>query len=586
VNIRITRLIRVPIFLFLPLSLKAQSTTIPIASGNERILERLEILTGTPLPFHSAIKPFPAKDAVSYVSNILDTGAIYNPKTYNKELTTQIRRILRDYNEWVEPAIAKRNGKETTLQPAAYELSDRPLLQYFYRSPANFFEANGKYYFFRINPVLNFQYARGMEGKDQLFENQRGIELRGGVDGKLFYWSCIMESQAEFPSFVDDYVQKFYALPGNALYKGFDSQLFDSKNAYDYLNAEGYIAFQATPHIGFVFGHGRNAIGNGYRSILLSGFSQNYLHLKVNWEIGPVRYQNLFAELNASSSNAPGNGDYVPKKYLAMHYLSIRPISNLTFGIFEATVFNRENQTGTFEWHYLNPVILYRSVEHFLKSPDNVLLGSNLQWNILRRFQLYGQLLLDEFKFKEFFQEDRWWGKKTAIQAGLKYINAFSVSQLDLQAEFNTIRPYTYSHYDFQGSSFAHYNQALAHPLGANFREAIFLLRYQPADKWFVESRLIRMKTGDDPLGQNFGSNILLPNTTFVQEFGNKTAQGIPATTTLLSLDISYEVRHNLFFDIHYNLRKKSSDLPSLSKNERYLGFGIRLNAERIRMEF
>ncbi len=583
--------------LLLPSSIFGQSNNISLGNPNEKTLERLEILTGTPLPFHASMKPYPAKDAVQYVSNLLDSTTYsknpssgYQLTTINQfipsgQQTTKIRRIFRDYNEWIEPAVAKRNGEGP--YSINYELSEKPLLKWFYRSPANYYEANGEYYYLRVNPVLNFQVSKGAEGKEWLYENQRGLEIRGGLDGKVFFWSRIMENQAAFPEYVDGFVRKFSALPGNGLYKGFSSQFFNITGAYDYLNAEGTVAFNATRHIGLQFGHGRNAIGNGYRSLLLSGFAQNYLHGKVNWEIGPVRYQNLFAELSALSSNAPSSSKLIPKKYMALHYLSIRPVNNLTLGLFEATIFNREGETGQFELHYLNPVILYRSVEHFLKSPDNVLIGANLQWNLFRRVQLYGQLLFDEFKFKEFFfDEPGWWAKKIGLQSGIKYINALGVENLDLQLEYNAVRPYTYSHYDSVGPSYSHYNQALAHPLGSNFREILFLLRYQPTHKWTVETRVFRMKTGDDPAGQNWGSNILLPNTSRVKEYGNEIGQGIHATTTLLGLDICYELRHNLFLDVHYFLRKKNSDLPSLSSNESYFGMGVRLNIERGRMEF
>lgn len=54
-----------------------------------------------------------------------------------------------------------------------------------------------------------------------------------------------------------------------------------------------------------------------------------------------------------------------------------------------------------FELQYLNPVILYRAVEHFLDSPDNVILGTNVKWNPIKGISLYGQFVMDEFKLSE-----------------------------------------------------------------------------------------------------------------------------------------------------------------------------------------
>ena len=314
--------------------------------------------------------------------------------------------------------------------------------------------------------------------------------------------------------------------------------------------------------MGLQFGYGRNFIGNGYRSLILSDFSNNYLYLKANWKVWKLHYQNLFMELAAQSNAGLGANEVLPRKYMAAHYLSYQALPNLSFGIFETVIFDR--QDAGFEFQYLNPVILYRTIEQGLGSPDNVLIGLDVKWNFLHRFQLYGQFMLDEFKFNELFIERRgWWANKYGIQAGLKYINAFGLDHLDLQAEFNQARPYTYTHRD-SSSSYTHYNQPLAHPLGANFREALFIARYQPMKKLFLEGRFIRAKFGEDGAGKNWGGNLLKSHESREQDYGNEIGQGITATTHLLGLDVSYMLAHNVFIDLHYFYRKKESEEDKL----------------------
>jgi hypothetical protein len=58
------------------------------------------------------------------------------------------------------------------------------------------------------------------------------------------------------------------------------------------------------------------------------------------------------------------------------------------------------------------------------------------------------------------------------LQLGAKYINALGIKNLDLQLEYNRVRPFTYSHRD-SVANYTHYNQPMAHPLGANFSETI-----------------------------------------------------------------------------------------------------------------
>ena len=138
--------------------------------------------------------------------------------------------------------------------------------------------------------------------------------------------------------------------------------------------------------MGIQFGHGQNFIGNGMRSLLLSDFSTNYFYLKLNTHVWKFNYQNIFAELVAGARNR-SRDNLLPKKYTATHHLSYNITKNLNVGIFETVVFSRNNQ---FEFQYLNPIILYRSIEQQIGSPDNVLLGIDGRWDFLNQFSLYG----------------------------------------------------------------------------------------------------------------------------------------------------------------------------------------------------
>jgi len=575
----------------IPLWLVAQGSNLPVGGPAYHLLDRLEIKSGVLPPYHSSLKYYTRGDAVHFALSV-DSSA---------HLSASDRRDLRhfylDNNEWLgAPPLPQVIGEKRDAQlmvPASvanahYETSGKPVLRYFYRTPANWFEVDGSYFHLRINPLINFQLSKEREdGKYWRFINQRGVEIRGGLDDRIFFYSKITDTQASFPDYVNQFIQKYHAWPGFAYFKSYKSSHIAIRDGRDNLNAEAYFGLNISKHVGMQFGHGSNFIGNGYRSMLLSNFSSNYLYLKLNWQFGPIRYQNLFAELTAQS-RADFTGDrLLPKKYMAAHYFSLAFSKNFTLGLYEATIFTRDSEIGQFELSYLNPVILYRAVEHFIGSPDNVLLGLDAKVNLFRRAQAYGQLLIDEFNTDYFFHEQKgWWAKKLGGQLGMKYIDAFGVDHLDLQAEFNTARPYTYSHRDSLGASYSHYNMALAHPLGANFRESLLLLRYRPLEKWTLESRLILATKGEDSKGQNWGGNILLSYTTHVQDFGNVTGQGFQSKTTLFGLDLAFEAWHNVFFDLHYFYRKNKSPLPGLAGTDSYFGGGFRWNVFPNRMDF
>lgn len=268
---------------------------------------------------------------------------------------------------------------------------------------------------------------------------------------------------------------------------------------------------------------------------------------------------------------------------MAAHHLNLQLTPNFSVGIFETVIFNRADR---FEFQYLVPVIFYRTVEQGLGSPDNVILGLDLKWNLWNRLQLYGQFVLDELVFNEAVTNNRgWWANKFGLQAGMKYIDLFGIDHLDLQIERNTVRPYTYSH-NSGIASYTHYSQPLAHPLGANFREWVVIGRYRPHPKVEIEGRLIRAQVGEDSDTTNFGSNLLIPNTQREQDYNNETAQGFPATITLIGFDLTYRISHNVFFDIQYFDRVKTGDLESQLQSSRYLGGGFRININRLRMDF
>jgi hypothetical protein len=309
-----------------------------------------------------------------------------------------------------------------------------------------------------------------------------------------------------------------------------------------------------------------------------------YFYLKLNTKIWRFQYQNLFTELNPIGANSLKTEAVLPRKYTAMHYLSYQVNRNISVGLFEAVVFNRSRQ---FELQYLNPVILYRTVEGMIGSPDNEVLGFTGHFNLFNRVQLYGQVLIDEFVYSQLVHPARkgWWGNKYGLQAGLKYMNALGVDHLDLQLEWNEVRPYTYSHFDSL-NSYTHYNQPLAHPLWANFNEWVGILRYQPGPQWFLTARLIHAKTGDNTDTQNWGANPLLQYGSRVMDYGNYIGQGVAATIDLAGLDASWMIWHNLYVDLKLLVRRKKSDDPAKSENTKTFGVGLRMNIWNNNLDF
>jgi hypothetical protein len=274
-----------------------------------------------------------------------------------------------------------------------------------------------------------------------------------------------------------------------------------------------------------------------------------------------------------------GIAGIVPKKYMAAHYLSYKPSKFVSLGLFESVVFDRPDHQ--FELQYLNPIILYRTVEGWIGSPDNVVLGFNARVDIKRSVSFYGQFILDDISIDNILNSHLdWWGNKFGYQLGGKYINAFGINFLDAQVEWNQVRPYTFSHYDSH-ANFSNYKQTLAHPLGANFNEVILSLRYQATKRLGMQSNLYLISTGEDADTVSFGSNVLVPNTQRQGDYGNHIGQGVATDIVYWSTSFQYEFSSGVFLDAQYVYRKKTSAIPARSLMTNHFQFGVRYNMAR-----
>ncbi|HXS55799.1 MAG TPA: hypothetical protein VN726_06720 [Hanamia sp.] len=536
---------------FCPAFIFAQTTYIQEGSKSYDFIDRLEIKQQiNPELNFSTLKPYSRKSIVPAVEYI-DSMARINGSNLTSIDQYNLNSFLMDNSEWVS------GSKESFL-------SKKPFWKSFYVTKPNLFEVNTKDFFLAVNPVINFQAAKESGNSSNLFLNTRGLTARGRIANKIGFSTTITENQERGPQFFQDRVNQFHAVPGVGFYKSF------KKTAFDYFDARGYVTFNATKYIDIQFGYDKNFIGDGYRSLFLSDDANSYLFLKLNTRIWKFNYQNIFMELMPQFQKSGDN--LLARKYAAMHHLSMNVTNWLNVGLFESVVFGRKQY---FDFEYLNPIIFLRYAEGNVGSPDKAHVGIDFKANAAHKFQFYGQFLLDEFIAKQITKDNGYWANKYAYQLGAKYVDAFTVKNLDLQVEINRVRPFTYSHYD-SVTNYTHYNQMLAHPLGANLQEYIGILKYQPAPKWYINARAIYYYQGLDSAGINFGSNPFELYTTRTKDFGYFVGDGRKVKCLNASLVVSYELKENIFIEGSYLFRKYTG-----FSDANIFGIGIRLNSAR-----
>jgi hypothetical protein len=160
---------------------------------------------------------------------------------------------------------------------------------------------------------------------------------------------------------------------------------------------------------------------------------------------------------------------------------------------------------------------------------------------------------------------------------GGKYINAFVVKGLKLQAEYNEVRPYTYTHGEVQ-QNYSHYGMSLAHPFGANFKEFLGFVNYRRGS-WELSWQGMYAIIGKDSLSakSNVGQNIFLSYTTRAFDYGNRTTQGVKTNVLQSQIKFTYFIipNMNLRLELGYIQRSEKND-QGYSLQNPYLFFGFK----------
>ncbi|KEO73333.1 hypothetical protein [Anditalea andensis] len=545
------------LFLFLGMvaNVRAQSAYLPIDRDYYHIIDRYVIKCG---PFSdmvsTGIKPYRRDHVAEFLDSL--SKNILNFTSVDRFNIS----YLKDDN-W-EFSKAETRGNENVLWGL-------------YRKPADFYHFRDKHFDFHLNPVISFGAGQEYGVENRRFRNTRGLQMRGSIDRKIGFYTYLSMNEVRFPSWLDAYIQHKGAIPGEGFWKPY------SQEGYSYFSALGHISFPVTKHINAQMGHDRNFVGEGYRSLILSDFSNPYMFLKLNTKIWRLYLTNLWGQMTADvvyNRGRPTDARY-PQKWFSHHRLAFDFGHKVNIGVFESVMAN------SWDWNYLNPVVFYRWVEHGLGSPDKVMLGTDVKWNIVPSMQLYGQFVLDEFLFNEFFGLDGKYSRrnKHALQLGYKYIEVFDLPNLDIQLEYNHARPYTYQE-KFEYSAFTNYRTPLTHPRGANFREVLTIIRYQPISRLQLNAAGVYHYFGKDPsVQENYGGD-LHKNHNFLNTgmglFGHRIGQGVKHQVGIASFNASYMVKHNFYLDIS-RVHRRHIEMNRSSQAINYTQMGIRLNILR-----
>ncbi len=480
---------------------------------------------------------------------------------------TPIFSVLENYRRYGNQPFTIRPFNDTNYLKFEGKLSKKSLV---HRKlfDEHLFEANSKDFYIRGDYFVDFQVGKENVSSNLLLNNMRGLGIEGKL-GRFSFYANIYENQFTTPSYITTYLQKYQVYPGLGI------KDYDQTNRVDFTYSTGGISYQFKKYFTLQLATDKIFIGNGYRSLLLSDVATPYPFFKINTKIGRFQYTNIYAQMT-NQINYNKSSYYIGfnKKYLVGHYLEYAS-KKWHIGLFESIVLLNQDSTGYrgFDFGYINPVIFLRPTEYTFGSPDNALIGLNIAFDINKNTQLYGQMIIDEFYINEIFKTNGFWANKQGFQLGIKSKRLFKNSNLSGFSEINVVLPYTYTA-STPAINYTHYNEALAHPLGANFYEWVNRIEWN-FKRWYIYYQLNLAKYGINGNGfKNVGQNLLQSYNSRDHDYGNYIGQGIPVNFIFSNIQAGWVInpKNNLRLEFQYIFRNENTQGIDQISNIFYIG--------------
>lgn len=462
------------------------------------------------------------------------------------------------------PDKSEKDSSHNTKEPFLKELKKRLFLDHLIQYQCEFG-------YVEVLPLYNF--SGGIENKrdDFPFRNTRGLILNGRISKRFYFSTGFLENQARFPHYLDIFIREFRVVPGQG-------KIRNLNGAYDFSSSFGILCYAPSPNFSVTFGNGKNFWGDGFRSLFLSNNSFQYPFLRLNTQLGKIQYTNLFTQFIDYSSDLNSYellGRGYDKKSGSFHYLNIDLRKNLRVGLFEGIIWQRNDSlNNSIEWNYYNPIIFYRPLEFSLGSPDNAVMGASMKWTIKSQWSFYTQFLIDDININNLNRRG-FYQQKQAYQIGAYWFRPFNIRNLLLQVEYNSVRPYTYAH-KLPSQNYSHYNQPLAHPLGANFREVLLIADFQ-LGAFYFEGMYIYSVKGENQGMHNYGGDIFASDYTITSSYGNTILQGNRVAIQRFSLKSHYLINKKNMFSAFTNIIYRTTRSEFL-QNDIFWEVGLKTN--------
>lgn len=417
-----------------------------------------------------------------------------------------------------------------------------------------------------VDFLPDFQVGNSSRKTTTPWQNTRGFRIAGNIGQKVYFETEDFETQQAFPGYIDSFIRIHGSIPGLDNFRKLPS---NGKGVFDFNYASARLVYLPAAWLQLDLGYGKNFIGDGYRSLLLSDWSFNYPYLKATGQWRDFQYTVMWSQyLNIKGLTADQRAIFsFPKKWAQTYFLDWHCNKNGNIGIFESVLWPDQDKEHRkdINWTLLSPVIFMHGNRSPSATENYTLTGLNAKYKILSRTFVYGQLAVSNF-----LKNSRW-PDRFATQIGIRSNDVFGVHNLDFIVEYNQAKPYMYAGKD-SGINYTHFNQSLADPLGAAFQEYVAVVSYQYNRWWFRLEGMAAKYYWNSDKGQNGGGDIFKP----LPAVGTEITGGQAATLYWGDFRAAYIInpKNNLRIEAGITLRNNSTGMSTF--HDRVFMIGLR----------
>ena len=552
--------------LFCFTSLPAQSVNIPLNHWSYAFLERLETqhkITGV----MNSTRPMTRQEMAGYLVPLIQKVHSGTTQLNSVEaeqlafLKIEFREELDSLLPIFEPTVTTRISRLKKMQ-----FIDPLLPDFLYRNDRNFLNFSHEQFRIFIDPILyrdaQFATTDTLAANERVYQDANGFTFWGALGDHLGFFFDARDTK-EWGTRTYSTQHKI-TREGLGFVNGYGTHIYHDETV-------AYLVFRL-PYFNLTLGKDENKWGPGERgNLALSDYATSYDQLKFSVNYWRFKFTSLTAFLRPYPDVI--EQDQILSKGMAAHRLEINLWKYLQIGLHETVIYGGRR----LEPAYLNPLMFYRSAEHYLSNEDNVTMGVDFDLTAIRNLKFYGEFLIDDVTTSRLGTD--FYGNKLAWLFGGYWVNLARVPNLDLRLEYARIRPYVYSH-KRPISTYQHFTTLLGHPIGPNSDDFFTRLQYRFSRSLVFEANFDYQRWGANSDSLNVGREVTRDHAPQDAEevawlAGNRQYQ------TTICVEASYEFFRNLYLNGSYEYSHLTGTLnradlkDSINRQQFWISVGL-----------